>query len=84
MSESASKNHGINDHSPRFMGHGYYAGMEATYSKRIDELMAENSRLRKALEKLNQSDEEINVSVHPNDFRDWVKVVAKEALEGGK
>lgn len=35
-----------------FMGHGYYQGMEATYSKRIDELMAENKRLREVLEKI--------------------------------
>jgi hypothetical protein len=29
-----------------FMGHGYYRGMEETYSKRINELMSELAKLK--------------------------------------
>jgi predicted nuclease with TOPRIM domain len=32
--------------SDQFMGHGYYRGMEETYSKRIEELMKENAELK--------------------------------------
>lgn len=38
-----------------FMGHGYYAGMEETYSKRIDELMKQNSLLLAALKKIEKA-----------------------------
>lgn len=62
----------------RFMGHGYYAGMEAMYSKRINELMAENQKLRECInlwidaERLRQEGKPIPM--------DWLGKKTKEAL----
>lgn len=60
----------------KFLGIGYYAGMEAMYSKRIDELMAENERLRHGLSCV--------VSMLEGTEHITVLKFAKHALEGSK
>lgn len=55
------------------MGEGYYRGMEETYSKRLDELLAERDRLKAELAKLKRDqhdcqscDDRVGILDHEN------------------
>jgi len=39
------------------------------------------NKYRSLIEKFSQDDNNIDVIVHPNDFRNWVKDLSKQALE---
>jgi len=64
-----------------------YVGIVIKNTHEIDRLKSENARLREALEYISKTDtrsEDENLVIWLNDWRNYTKQLAREALEGVK